>query len=204
MGCRSKWQCSMAMERQISMKQYRVLKTNTHLRLVEGEIVYECTKHDWGLVREETEIQGKQCIAVTKEKDGSYPFFVVPIENLSLITPHAPAPWIIVDDEHKNFVYGLNKDGTNRFSFLVQRGYVKQGANKAEWQKTSPEEIQAITKLAASAPYLLEALELIMSIFSKCSLPAQGGAEEFSFIYSKQFQIAYDAINMAKNIKKHE
>lgn len=145
------------------MKQYRVLKTNTHLGLVEGEIVYECTKHDWGLVREEAEIQGELCIAVTKEKDGSYPFIVIPIEHLSLIVAHTPGPWHIYNDSQVEHV-GIEAENVSIVIFGADD-------DDAGVRGRNTEEAIANAHLIAAAPELLEALESV-SCQSDLQMPA--------------------------------
>jgi len=71
-----------------------------------------------------------------------------------------PGPW----DRTENTVFALDRTGTcNRFSALVQGGYVErqQGWQKPEY--TSNEELTANARLMAAAPELLEALEAMLS-----------------------------------------
>ena len=66
---------------------------------------------------------------------------------------HTPEPWQINDDEHCNFVYALNTDGTNRFHFSISGGYVsQQGKDSTQWERTSREEIKANALLCVKAP----------------------------------------------------
>jgi hypothetical protein len=50
-----------------------------------GTIVYDAEGHDYGLARDDTYDTGIKHISVTLKKDGSNPFFTVPLEDLELI-----------------------------------------------------------------------------------------------------------------------
>jgi len=75
---------------------------------------------------------------------------------------HTPAPWLIAEDRTKNFVYALNSNGSNIFSFSISAGYTKQTC--LESIHTSIEEIEANAILAHSAPEMLEALEKLVRL----------------------------------------
>lgn len=47
-----------------------------------GTIVYDSTKYDYGLSRDDTMITGVHHISVTTNADGDYPFFTVPVDQL--------------------------------------------------------------------------------------------------------------------------
>jgi hypothetical protein len=47
-----------------------------------GTIVYDSTKHDYGLSRDDTNATGVYHISVTTNPDGDYPFFTVPVDHL--------------------------------------------------------------------------------------------------------------------------
>lgn len=47
-----------------------------------GDHVYSCVKHDFGLAREDTIHFGYQFVSVTKNKDGDYPCFTIPLHDL--------------------------------------------------------------------------------------------------------------------------
>ncbi len=61
------------------------------------------------------------------------------------MTKHTQGPWLV----EGRTVYALNDDGYNRFSALVQDAH------------TPRDELEANARLIASAPELLEALELL-------------------------------------------
>lgn len=66
---------------------------------------------------------------------------------------HTPGEWLLVD----HTVYALNDQGENRFTALVQGGWVHRGSFSSE--RTSEDEKSANAHLIASAPDLLEALK---------------------------------------------
>ncbi len=70
---------------------------------------------------------------------------------------HTPGEWLLVD----HTVYALNDQGENRFTALVQGGWVHRGSFSSE--RTSEDEKSANARLIASAPDLLEALKYVMS-----------------------------------------
>lgn len=48
-------------------------------------IVYRLAKHDYGLSRDDTNMLGVECISVTLDPTGDYPFFTVPLNDLDEI-----------------------------------------------------------------------------------------------------------------------
>jgi hypothetical protein len=50
-----------------------------------GTIVYESTKHDYGLASDDTDITGIYHVSVTLNEDGDYPFFTIPFEDLEAV-----------------------------------------------------------------------------------------------------------------------
>lgn len=50
-----------------------------------GDIVYECTKHDYGLANDDTRATGVLHTSVTLDENGDYPFFTIPVHNLEEI-----------------------------------------------------------------------------------------------------------------------
>jgi hypothetical protein len=69
---------------------------------------------------------------------------------------HTPGPWLRVD----TLVYALDETGTcNRFSAVVQKGFI---CNQDGWSaavRTSDEEAEATARLIASLPKLLATME---------------------------------------------
>ena len=47
-----------------------------------GAIVYPCQKYDYGMAMADTWMLGIECISVTLNKDGGYPFFTIPRQDL--------------------------------------------------------------------------------------------------------------------------
>jgi len=47
-----------------------------------GDLVYECTKVDYGAAESDSYYTGQKHMSVTLEEDGGYPFFTIPIHNL--------------------------------------------------------------------------------------------------------------------------
>lgn len=47
-----------------------------------GDIVYSCHGNDYGCSRDDTEVTGRQHIAVILNKHGDYPFFTIPRDIL--------------------------------------------------------------------------------------------------------------------------
>lgn len=47
-----------------------------------GDTVYALQGHDYGCAADDTRILGKPHVAVTKQTDGGYPFFILPKEIL--------------------------------------------------------------------------------------------------------------------------
>lgn len=70
---------------------------------------------------------------------------------------HTPGEWLLVD----HTVYALNDQGENRFTALVQGGWVHRGSFSSE--RTSEDEKSANARLIASAPDLLEALKAMLA-----------------------------------------
>ena len=48
-----------------------------------GTVVYDCFSHDYGLSNDDTRATGVDHVSVTLNKDGSYPFFTVPVYYLT-------------------------------------------------------------------------------------------------------------------------
>jgi hypothetical protein len=136
-----------------NMKKYQVVKTNAHLGIEKGEIVYECLKHDFGTVREASRIHGTECIAITKKEDGDYPFIVVPLDHIELIkdTLHTPGPWTVFMDKQMKRA-GIEAKGISIVVFGAHE-------DDAGIHGKTAEEALANAHLIAAAPELLLALE---------------------------------------------
>lgn len=50
-----------------------------------GDIVYICTKPDYGCASQDSFYRGLNYISVTYDKNGSYPFFTIPEEDVVAI-----------------------------------------------------------------------------------------------------------------------
>lgn len=74
------------MPRKYRIKDVPVIGSVTGQNHEKGDIVYQCTKHDYGLADEDTHFSGIVHISVTLDENGDYPFFTVPIHNLEEIT----------------------------------------------------------------------------------------------------------------------
>ena len=68
------------------IKIYRVLNINkcANVNVKVGDIVYDCILNDYGLASDDSRITGIKYISVTKNKDGSYPSFTIPLHDLQL------------------------------------------------------------------------------------------------------------------------
>jgi len=65
------------------MTRYRMKKdATTETKATAGTIVFACTKHDYGLARDDTRMTGVPHISVTMKSDGGYPFFTVPKDSV--------------------------------------------------------------------------------------------------------------------------
>lgn len=49
-----------------------------HLDLVKGQVVYRCSKHDYGLASDHERITGEAHLSVSATPDGDYPFTTIP------------------------------------------------------------------------------------------------------------------------------
>lgn len=47
-----------------------------------GSTVYQYTGYDYGLAKDDTQITGWQHMSVTLNRDGSTPFFTIPVKDL--------------------------------------------------------------------------------------------------------------------------
>lgn len=47
-----------------------------------GDIVYQCTKYDYGCASEDSHFSGFKHMSVTLDPTGDYPFFTIPVHNL--------------------------------------------------------------------------------------------------------------------------
>lgn len=50
-----------------------------------GDIVFSLKRPDYGLASDDSRFLGYECVSVTKNEAGDYPFFVVPRHDLELI-----------------------------------------------------------------------------------------------------------------------
>ena len=67
--------------------KYKMLedsKINSEVKC--GDIVYSCSKPDYGLASNDTAMTGIHHISVTLNEDGDYPFFTVPYHDLEIIS----------------------------------------------------------------------------------------------------------------------
>ncbi len=101
---------------------------------------------------------------------------------------HTPGEWLLVD----HTVYALNDQGENRFTALVQGGWVHRGSFSSE--RTSEDEKSANARLIASAPDLRAALVNLMTLVS----PMVRGNKEFSVTWRKYEREARAAIAKAE------
>lgn len=75
--------------------------------------------------------------------------------------PHTPGPWDHVD----HTVWAVDETGTvNRFSALVQGGYVCRAQGWSTADRTTEDELLANARLIAAAPDLLEALDAVRRV----------------------------------------
>lgn len=66
------------------LKRFKLLKGQPHLdqKLRAGTTVYECVRHDYGCRQDSERFTGEPHTVVTLDRDGEYPFFVVPTADL--------------------------------------------------------------------------------------------------------------------------
>ncbi len=50
-----------------------------------GTTVYSCLKCDYGIARDDTRAFGYECVSVTFDEGGDYPFFSVPRHDLERV-----------------------------------------------------------------------------------------------------------------------
>lgn len=68
------------------VKQYKMLESsNVESHATKNTIVYECIKPDYGLASDESMLMGEDCISLTLDPTGDYPFFVVPMRIVELV-----------------------------------------------------------------------------------------------------------------------
>jgi len=70
-------------------ESYRVIKGisrgGTEFSAKSGDIVYRCSGYDYGCANDDTRFTGIEHISVTKDPEGGYPFFTIPVESLEAI-----------------------------------------------------------------------------------------------------------------------
>lgn len=59
-------------------------------------------------------------------------------------------------------------------------------------------EVACYKPVAITVPDLLDALRLLVTTFSRCSSPAQGGPDPFTWVYADEFRVAKEAIRKAE------
>lgn len=82
-----------AVEKARALPAYRVIKPVSWLygqTLGIGSIVYPLLRSDYGTSRDDTRLLGQECIAVTKDPGGDYPFCTVPRSSLVSVTSLKP------------------------------------------------------------------------------------------------------------------
>jgi hypothetical protein len=66
-----------------AIRKYKVIEHSHYF--TRDETVYEYTGHDYGLVRDATELFGTECMAVTAYDDGQAPFATIEKVKLKLV-----------------------------------------------------------------------------------------------------------------------
>ncbi len=75
------------------------------------------------------------------------------------MSDHTPCPWFVRNVGRSQFVYALNKDGTDRFDLMIEGGYIMEASDKVGLNILTPnEELKANARLIAAAPEMLEAI----------------------------------------------
>lgn len=72
----------------MKLQKYIVLKTREirgTVHAIEGEIVHEVAKYDYGLANDDSRTTGIEHISVSKHGDGDYPYFTIPKKDLKAI-----------------------------------------------------------------------------------------------------------------------
>ena len=64
----------------MTIQKYRLRYPYEHLQV--GAVVYDLTKHDYGLARDDTNHTGVPHVSVTMKEDGDYPSFTIPTHLL--------------------------------------------------------------------------------------------------------------------------
>lgn len=67
----------------MNQKSYTLLRDRFEHKA--GTVVYACSKHDYGLARDDTNDTGEDHRSVSLKPDGDYPFFTVPYIHLRVI-----------------------------------------------------------------------------------------------------------------------
>ena len=69
------------------IKKYKVLQANraADREVKSGDIVYYAIYYDYGLSSDDTNYTGIEHISVTRNEDGGYPFFTIPLRDLKEI-----------------------------------------------------------------------------------------------------------------------
>ena len=68
------------------MKKYKIIRADRAAGEVEvGKFVYDSAGHDYGLASDDTQATGIQHVSVTLNENGDYPFFTIPLEDLTVV-----------------------------------------------------------------------------------------------------------------------
>ena len=70
------------------IKNYNILNIShcSDPTVVVGDVVYELILHDYGLANDDSRITRIEYISVTKNNNGGYPSFTIPLHDLELIS----------------------------------------------------------------------------------------------------------------------
>lgn len=65
---------------------FRVKRADRAADVVEiGEVVWGCVEPDYGMAADDSVIRGFTHISVTKDRDGGYPFFTIPRDDVEAV-----------------------------------------------------------------------------------------------------------------------
>lgn len=69
----------------MSRQAYEVMENHHDLKVNQGEVVFEFTGNNYGIVSDDEAMLGEPCRAITRNPDGKNPFIVLPERILKKI-----------------------------------------------------------------------------------------------------------------------